>query len=370
MKKLFSYKFLLIVFTATLVVTMYACKKDGDGSPDVKAGSPVAESLSPGTAAGGAVLTLKGSGLGDIRKIVFDRDSVPASFYTTLNTESAIVFSVPDTISGGPQNIIFTNSAGKTLSVPFTGLAFPNISNVSNYNFDGGSKLELTGVNLEDVNKVVIHGTTDAATIVSKSKKKLVITMPATTITRAQLDITNPTGTTVTNQEFVYRPNNFIVFDNDWGKAAAYGGDVQSWSFDCSAYKSTGNIKDGAAALQADYTKGGGGLSAFLGCNWDAANNLTYSQFYKAAYLTFWAYGEGSDINITIVPDNPWRGADMWGTVTASGSKTVTVLKGKWTYFKIPADFIVGDYSRLDFKIEGTGALTKTVYYDDVIMVK
>src|SRR5688572_23410202 len=102
MKKLFRYKSLLIVFAvASLVLSLHSCKKDRDGSPDVKAGNPVAESLTPETAAGGAVLTLKGSGLGDIRKIVFDKDSVPASFYTTLNTENALVFRVPDTVSGG-----------------------------------------------------------------------------------------------------------------------------------------------------------------------------------------------------------------------------------------------------------------------------
>ena len=372
MKKYFNYKFLLIgCIAASLVLGLHACKKDGDGSPDIKAGDPVAGDLTPSTAAGGTVLTLTGSGLGDIRKIIFDKDSVPAPFYTTLNTESAIVFRVPDTVSGGPQNIVFINSAGKTLSVPFTGLAFPNIMNVSDYNFAAGTKIELTGVNLEEVNKVIIAGTTDAATIVSKSKKKLVITMPATTVNRAKLEVTNSTGTTVTSQEFVYKPNQFIVFDDDWGKAAAYGGDVQSWSFDCSAYKSTAiTSKAGTAVLQADYTKGGGALSAFLGCNWDAANNLTFSQFFKTTYVTFWAYAEGGDINITLVPDNPWAGADMWGAPTGSGSKTVTVVKGKWTYFKIPADFLVGNYSRLNFKLEGTGDMKKTIYFDDIIMVK
>jgi hypothetical protein len=372
MKKLFCYKLLIIVLVAVpLALSLDACKKDKDGSPDMEAGNPVAESLTPSTAAGGTVLTLKGSGLGDIRKIIFDKDSVPASFYTTLNTESSIVFRVPDTISGGAQNIIFTNSDGKTVSVPFKGLAYPKVIEASDYNFVAGTTITLTGVNMEEVSKVVIDGTTSAATIVSKAKKKLVITMPGTTLDQVKLAITNPYGTTVTTQEFIYKPNHFIVFDDDWGTAAAYGGNVQSWSFDCNAYKSTAIAsKAGAAVLQADYTKGGGGMSAFLGCNWSTTNNLTFSQFYKTAYISFWAYAEGGDINITIVPDNPWSGANMWGAATASGSKTVTVAKGKWTYFKIPADFIKGDYSRLDFNIEGKGDLKKTVYYDDIIMVK
>src|SRR5207245_1978671 len=107
--------------------------------------------------------------------------------YTTLNTSTAIVFRVPDTVSGGPQNIVFTNSDGKTLIVPFTGLAFPKVTSASNYDFVAGTQLTLTGNNLETVSKVVLHGSTSAATIVSKSKKQLVIKMPSTTVARAAL---------------------------------------------------------------------------------------------------------------------------------------------------------------------------------------
>ena len=355
----------LAFFTSVLVFS--ACKKEKGMD------NPTSTQLSPGTGAAGEVVTLTGSDLANMQTIVFEKDNVPVLFNPTLNTPNAVIFRVPDTATGGQQNIVFTNTAGKQLLVPFNVLAYPKVTDVSNYNFESGNTLELTGINLEDVNKVVIHGTTDQATIVSKSKKKLVIKMPATNIVRANLDITNPTGMSTTTQEFVYRPNNFIVFDDDWGKAGAYGiGDIQSWSFNCSAYKSTAIApKGGASVLQVDYTKGGGGLSTFLGCSWGTPINNTFNQQYKTAFITFWARTEEADVNITIVPDNPWSGGDIWGAATASGSKTVTVAKGKWTYFKIPADFITGDYSRLDFKIPGNGETVKiTVYYDDIIMVK
>jgi hypothetical protein len=351
----------IIFFTCALLCN--ACKKEAGMD------NPSANKISPEAGPGGEVLTLTGSDLANIQSIVFERDNVTCLFNPTLNTENAIIFRVPDTASGGSQNIIFTNTKGKQFSVPFNVLAYPRVLEASDYSFVDGTTLELTGLNLEDVTKVVLNGTNDEATVVSKSKKKLVIKMPATSVGRAKLDISNPTGTSTTTLEFIYKPNNFVVFDDDWGKAAAYGGDVQSWSFDCNAYKSTGKIKAGTAALQADYTKGGGGLSTFLGCNW-AANNSTFSQFYKAAYLTFWAYTEKEDANITIAPDNPWSGTDMWGAATASGSKIIKVEKDKWTYFKIPTDFITGNYSRLNFKIEGSGALTKTVFFDDMLMVK
>ncbi|HUP13399.1 MAG TPA: IPT/TIG domain-containing protein, partial [Niastella sp.] len=147
MKNLFCYRSLLIVVVAAFALGLQACKKDKDGSPGIDAGNPVAENLTPATASGGTLLTLTGSGLGDMRKIVFDKDSVPAPFYPTLNTANALVFRVPDTVSGGPQNIVLTNSAGRQLLVPFTGLAFPSVAAVSNYNFVAGTELILTGNN-------------------------------------------------------------------------------------------------------------------------------------------------------------------------------------------------------------------------------
>ena len=353
----------LAIFASVLAFS--ACKKDKGMN------NPTSNQLSPGQGAAGEVLTLTGSDLANMQTIVFEKDNVPVLFNPAFNTANAVIFRVPDTASGGNQNIILTNADGKQLLVQFDVLALPRVTAVSNYNFESGTTLELTGRNFEVASKVVLHGTTDEATIISKSKTKLVIKMPSTSLARVQLDITNPTGMSVTNQEFVYRPNNFIVFDDDWGKAGAYGiGDIQSWSFDCSPSKSAAiAAKGGTAVLQADYTKGGGGLSTFLGCSW-ATNNSTFSMFYKTAFVTFWARTEAADVDITIQPDNPWKGTDAFGAATAFGSKTVTVEKGKWTYFKIPADFITGDYSRLDFKIGGTGALKTTVYFDDIIMVK
>lgn len=352
----------MVLFAGVLLCN--ACKKD-EGMDN-----PSPNQLTPTQGAGGEVLTVTGSDLASIQSITFERDNVTCPFNPTLNTEQALLFRVPDTASGGPQNIIFTNAKGKQFTLPFNVLAYPKVLDVSNYNFIAGTKLELTGINLEDVSKVVITGTSQEATIVSKSKKKLVITMPAATGSRVKLDISNPTGTSTTTQEFIYKPNNFIAFDDDWGKAAAFGGEVQSWSFDCDPSTFTGKVKVGTAALQANYTADGGGLSLFMGCNWDAANNLTFSQFYKATYITFWATTAKADVNINIVPDNPWPGATMWAGPKAGGKKTVTVVKDKWTYFKIPVDFISGEYSRLNFVIDGAGTLPKTVLYDDIIMVK
>jgi len=349
--------FVVLIAGALLMVS---CKKESGGTSN-----PTASQLDPGKGAGGDVLTLTGSDLAKVQSIVFDKGNVPASFNPNFNTAGAVIFRVPDTAIGGTQNIVFTNIDGKTLTVPFEVIALPKITSASNYDFVTGTQITLTGNNLENVSAVVLNGTTDAATIVSKSHKTLVIQMPATVATLAKLKITNNYGTTVTSQEFASITNNFIVFAEDFG-AGAYAAGVQSWSFDCNAYSSTDFAVLGAKSLRADYTKDGGGLSLFLGCNW-ATPNLTFSDFFAAKYLTFWARAVGSQMNITIVPDNPWSGNDIWGAATATGSVSQVVPKDTWTYFKIPAGSFSGKYSRIDIKILGG---TGTIYYDDILFVQ
>jgi hypothetical protein len=201
---------------------------------------------------------------------------------------------------------------------------------------------------------------------VSKSKKQLVITMPATSLTRTKLDITNSTGTMTTIQEFVSITNNFIVFADDWGPGA-YSAGIQNWSWGCSAYSATNFLKSGTSSLRVDYVDGG--LSLFLGCNWAAdPNNLTFTTWYPdRKFFSFWGRAVDADVNITIVPDNPWYG-NAWGAPTASGSITVTIPKNEWKYFKIPANTWTGDYSRIDLKIQGS--TDKTVYFDDILFIK
>lgn len=171
MKKIFFIKPVVVALLMLCLATFInGCKKDSDGSPDYKAGDPVSTSVSPNTGGGGTSVTIQGSGLGQMRTIVFDKNNVPAPFVTTLNAENSIIFRVPDTAFGGPQNIVLTNSDGKKLTVPFNVIALPGVSAAFPTDFQANSLVTLTGINLEAVTAVVFDGTTTACTIVSQSR--------------------------------------------------------------------------------------------------------------------------------------------------------------------------------------------------------
>lgn len=359
MKKVFFKNIINLSLLLLAVTTVFsACEKDSDGSPEVKAGNPQFSSIAPDSASGGTVLTLKGSGLGDMRSIVFDKGNVPANFISTLNTENAIVFTVPDTAFGGSQNIVFTNSKGNTISVPFKVIAMPSVSDVSNYDFTTDMELTLTGNNLDDVTSVVFDGTSVTIPIVSKSRKQLVIRMPATDIARAKLRITNASGSIATTQEFISIDNAYQIFTDDYHNGFGDG----SWGDPGKIYSTI--YKTGTKSVGKTYAKGNWHLINFA--NWwpGASYNPAYT------YLTFWVKGASKDYTLYITGD---KRAGGFGN--ADRSAPINVPADVWTYFKIPLSQLKlwekGDsFNQLGFWIPGPDAQDETFYFDDVLLVK
>ena len=77
MKKTQKYISLLPVLFLAITIAFSACKKDTDGSPEANPGTPVFQTVTPAEASGGTMITVAGTGLGDIRSIVFSNNNVP-----------------------------------------------------------------------------------------------------------------------------------------------------------------------------------------------------------------------------------------------------------------------------------------------------
>ncbi|WP_423147102.1 IPT/TIG domain-containing protein [Rubrolithibacter danxiaensis] len=350
-------KLLILLFALfSGVVTITSCQKEAETGSEASS-NPQADKLVPEKAKGNEVLTLTGSGLGDITSIVFEKDSVPASFNPVFNTDNAIVFRVPDTASGGAQNIIITNRLGKQIMVPFNVVALPTVSAVSNYNFTAGTEIKLTGNNLGDVTSVALKGTADKATIVSQSKKELVITMPATTANTVQLDITNSTGPATTAQVFVNMDKTFKIFTEDYGEGFSNG----SWG---PAEVSSTVAKSGTKSFKATYVKGNWSADGFA--NWWPG--VSYSADYK--YLSFWVKGASKEYTLYITGDQR-----KGGYGNSDQTAPIVIPANEWTYFKIPLSQLElwsqgGPFKQLGFWIKGPDDQDETFYFDDVILVK
>jgi hypothetical protein len=340
-----------LVFAGSLLLV--ACKKDNESS-----GNPHADKIDPGEAPANEVITVTGTGLSGIQSIVFDNGNVPADFNPNFNTDNAVIFRVPDTANGGDQNIVLTNSAGQSVKVPFKVIALATVSEISTNNFTAGAQITIKGNNLDDVTKIVLKGTTDEATIVSKSKRELVVTMPSTSVNYAPLEITNLSGTATTTQEFVNLDNAFKIFTDSYAQDFSDG----SWG-DAGTISST-VFKTGTASVGKKYQAGQWHLINFA--NWWPG--LTNDPAYK--YLSFWVKGASQDYALYITSD---KGVGGFGATEESNR--IDVPKNVWTYFRIPLSTLKlweggNTLNQLGFRIKGPDAQDETFYFDDLVLLK
>src|SRR5437867_3408291 len=112
----------------SLCLLVFACTKEKNYKLTVASDNPVVNALDPGQAPANSLLTVTGSGLGDIRSIVFDSGNIGASFNPVFNTDNSLMFRVPLEALPGQQKIVFTNGAGKQFSLPFKVMGLPAVS--------------------------------------------------------------------------------------------------------------------------------------------------------------------------------------------------------------------------------------------------
>ncbi len=352
-----KYKYCLICLA---VILMAACSKEDfkDGTPYITPGDMIFESISADSAGNGELLTLKGKGLGDIRTVLFEKDSVYGGFYPTLNTDHSFLFRVPDTAKGGTQHIHITNSEGKTISIPFKVLAYASVTNVSNYNFVEGDELVLDGINMADVIKVELTDLDTEVEIIESEYKKLIVKMPATEANRVTLNITNETGTVTTTQEFINLDKAFKIFTDDFENGFGNG----SWGEPATV--TTDVFKTGTASVYKIYTANDWHLINFA--NWWPG--VDKDPEYK--YLTLWIKGGSTDQVLYLTGDKRPNGFG-----NGDRSTPLNVPANVWTYFKIPMEdanlWATDDnFNQLGFWIAGPENGDETFHFDDVLLVK
>ncbi len=328
-----------------LVIACASCQKDLDGTPRTSPGNLQIERIEPDSASGGAVLIVRGHGLGQISSVIFERDSVPATFNPVFNTDDALVFRVPDTASGGIQNIIFTNTRGDVGTATFRVIAVPSVLTVSTTDVTAGTELIMTGINFEDVSRISLDSTDIDAEIISTSRKELTVRMPATTRPRVRLAIHNSSGSSVTTQEFVYVENNYQIF----GDALNANINNSSWSTSLTNTSDAAFVKFGTTALKAEYTGSWGGLQLAM---------KTPVNLAPYRYVTFWVKGASVATNISF--NFNWE-----------KTQTLSVPANVWKYFKIDLQTFKGaGVANLETFVMQINGDPHTLYLDNILLVK
>lgn len=349
-------KYLIFIVSLVGLVYLVSCKKDDGGVvPNVND-----LHFSPDSGSANTLVTVTGSKLAGIYSIYFEKDSVPVSFNPNFNTDGALLFRVPDTASGGTQNIVFTKANGASFKVPFKVIATASVTTVSNYDFVAGDQITLTGNNLDDVTSVLLSGTNTSAEIVSASKTQLVVKMPTTTVSRSKLDITNSSGLLTTTQEFVNIDHAYTLFTDTYQNGIS----LDAWG---SAAISTSIFKTGNASYAATYGKGNWSANGFA--NWDTGIPNLQSQGYT--YMTFWIKGGSADYTLYLTASTKAGGS--YGN--SDQTTPLNVSAGVWNYFKLSlADIKLwqngNSMQKIGWWIKGPDSQDETFYFDDVMFVK
>ncbi len=348
-----TYGSLAVCLLGSLLFLAPACKKNSSSTPHP-------QNILPDSAGANATLYLTGSGLSDVTNIVFSNGNVPAPFNPNFNTDGAVIFRVPDTALGGPQNIVFTNKAGAKFSVPFNVRAFPAVTTVSNYDYNPGDTITLTGSNFELVTNVGLRGSSATPTILSKSHHTLQLKMPANSLSRSNLVITNPTGSDTTSQEFINIANSFVIFAN-----GNYGANIVNGSWGPATISSAVQLTH-YPTFAATYQKGNWSADGFA--YWSAPYFPTDPTY---TYFTFWVYGAAVSETYYITSTDATKGYGN-GDV----SNPIVIPPNTWTYFKLPIQKLgitantSGSFQQLGWYIQGPNAADETLYFDDVLFVK
>lgn len=332
-----------LLFLVAGTFFIMSCKKDVHVTP-------TADKISPDSAAGGALLTITGSGLRNIESVVFDLGNVPVAFNPNFNTDNAVLFRVPTDANVGDQHIVFTTTSGYQFSLPFRVLAVPSLVSAFPQEWEAGGTVTISGNYLLTTNHVAIVGSSDTGTIISRDAKQLVITLPATDQGKVKLGITNSAGTTITPFSLVNMDKQLKFFTE------GYGPGMQDWSWDASsvsndpAFAVASNV-----SLKEVYSKGG-----WQGTSFHSDNPIAVSDY---TTLSFYVRGGTEDNTVDIAAD----------AVISGSGKTVKVAvpANVWTFVNIP---VIGNYDgvtcqRFNFQIEGNGDADQTLYYDNVLLV-
>ena len=167
--------------------------------------------------------------------------------------------------------------------------------------------------------------------------------MPATTITRGKLTLTNASGDNTTSMEFVNVDQAQCVFKDDLVNG------FQNWGWGGNYAASAIEKITGTSCLRAAFDPTGSWGGMQLG---GGAINLTG---YK--YFTFWVKGDDVDKNV-----------QFW--LNWNNQKVITVPANKWTYFRytLAIDFPgTTNVDNVTFQIFDAG---KTILFDNIMFIK
>ncbi len=170
---------------------------DGDivSADDFRPGAPIIDGFAPSSAAAGAVITIAGSNLRDVKTVRINGVQTPA----TNATDDTVQAIVPNNASSGLVSVVTdaTNAASETQIT----ITSPSISDISPHFGAPGSQVTITGANLGSLTGVQFNGTPGGVVSRAADGSSAVVTVPPS-FTEGPLTLVGSNGQVVSDDSF------------------------------------------------------------------------------------------------------------------------------------------------------------------------
>jgi len=311
---------------------------------------PVATGFSPSPVKHKTDLTINGTDLDLVRKVVLPGVSAPiTSFVSQSNTQ--LVINVPAETTNGKVTL-YAASDVTTISQIDLQVALPTVTSMTPDPADIGSNLTITGTNMDIVTSISFQGvSTPVTNFVSQSATQIVVEVPTGSINgKLVFAVLNSTLTALSPNLTIngYLPPSGPAFPlYDEAVTANWNGWIGGGWGGTKDFANQNPVRAGSYSCRIDYSGGWGSPLQLGGGN---INLSIYSSFKIAIYG-----GPGSNglrINIGI---------------NASDAYTITLVEGKWTDYTIPLSTLTSATTLNEIWIkEYNGSGGFTIYVDEM----
>jgi hypothetical protein len=308
---------------------------------------PYSTSFSPNPVKHGADLTITGTDLDLVKKVIFNGEPNPVTTFVSQSSTQLVLKVPPGTTKGKVK--LEAASGLQTTSTADLDVVLPAITVMSPNPVDTLANLTLTGTNLDLVDSVSFVGVSKAVSaFVNQSATQLVVTVPGGAVTgKLTLYVKKSTLSVKSNNllAIVGSPLPPIVIYDDALNWSGWVGGGWGGTKDLS---NTSPVRSGSKSIRIDYNDGAWGVPLQLG-----GANISIDGYTSLKVSIYGGAGaDGKNVNI--------------GFNEVDG-KTITVVGGQWTDFVIPLNQISSATTLKFLYIKNyspTGAFT--IYVDNL----
>src|SRR6187399_879192 len=310
---------------------------------------PVSTALSPNPISLAANLTITGTDLDLVKKVIFSGVAPAVTTFVSQSTTQLVV-KVPAGARDGKVSLEAASTVQTTSSNDLD-IVLPAITGVSPNPIDPGQDLTITGTGFDVVTSVVFLNVPAVTSFVSQSATQIVVKVPNGALKgKVAVGVSNPSDTVQSSDilEITGLPPladfTFPIYTD-----AAQNG-FQDWSYTATHdFANTENVRQGTKAIKAIY-----GGNTYQGITFHNGSTLSTSGYTKLEFSVF-AEPSLNGKKLQVVTNGSYSGS----------VPQVTLVGGEWTTFSVMLSSMGSPTGISEIVLQSAG-FTGTVYIDHV----